>query len=44
MKNKILNPKKNKYQYSLLEMGFNNDDLNKGIDDLYVVWHCSCIL
>ena len=34
MKNKILNLKKNKYQYSLLEMGFNNDDLNKGIEVL----------
>ena len=34
MKNKILSPKKNKYQYSLLEMGFNNDDLNKGIEVL----------
>ena len=34
MKNKILKPKKNKYQYPLLEMGFNNDDLNKGIEVL----------
>ena len=34
MKNKILSPKKNKYQYSLLEMGFNSDDLNKGIEVL----------
>ena len=36
MKNKILSPKKNKYQYSLLEMGFNNDDLNKGIEVLKI--------
>ena len=33
-KNKFLDPKKNKYHYPLLEMGFNKLDLKKGIDVL----------
>jgi CDP-4-dehydro-6-deoxyglucose reductase, E1 len=33
-KNKFLDPKKNKYYYPLLEMGFNKSDLKKGIDVL----------
>tara|TARA_B110000037_G_scaffold206615_1_gene252740 strand:+ start:6121 stop:7359 length:1239 start_codon:yes stop_codon:yes gene_type:complete len=33
-KNKFLDPKKNKYYYPLLEMGFNKLDLKKGIDVL----------
>lgn len=33
-KNNFLNPKKKKYQYPLLEMGFNKNDLKKGMDVL----------
>ena len=33
-KNKFLDPKKNKYRYPLLEMGFNKQDLKKGMDVL----------